>query len=174
MGAPFWRLLVLFCVIPTGWPMWGWERGEFAQQVSVELLSLRQCDLEQETLHHQLIQLWTQSCDTHNDRFIGELKTTHIQMLFKSINTDRPEGETGAPHEMMNLLFPESDVTIFWVQLLPVTIKLSALPHVELHHSPLFIYYTEVRHTDRLWQFLQHTVRAGLLYSVLPPYCSLD
>lgn len=73
VGAPFWRGLVLFCVVPTGGAVRR-PRGQSVQQVSVQLLGFRQSDLQQESLHHQLLQLRAENCDKHPEQFRGELK----------------------------------------------------------------------------------------------------
>lgn len=56
LGALLRTGLVLCCVVPTGGAVLGWG-GQFVQQVSVQLLRLRQSHLQQEALHHQLLQL---------------------------------------------------------------------------------------------------------------------
>lgn len=42
-------------------------RGQSVQQVSVQLLGFRQGDLQQESLHHQLLKLRAKNCDKHHE-----------------------------------------------------------------------------------------------------------
>lgn len=58
-GAP---LVGLLLPVPAGGLVRG-RRGQFVQQISVQLFGLRQGDLQQETLHHQLLQLRTKCCN---------------------------------------------------------------------------------------------------------------
>ncbi len=67
VGAPSRRLLVLLYGVLTGGAVWRLGR-QFVQQVSVQLLGFRQSDLQQESLHHQLLQLRTETCDRYDER----------------------------------------------------------------------------------------------------------
>lgn len=119
MGTPFRRR---FCVVPVWGVVW-WQRDQFVQQVSVQLLRLRQRDLQQEPLHQELLQLRTKSC--HINRVSGlhwenkQTKRAHNRF----INADLGAGLTGALCNMMNHLFPESNMKTFWAKLSPETQK---------------------------------------------------
>lgn len=117
-GAPLLRLLRL---IPTRGAVGG-QRGQFIQQVSVQLLGLRQGDLQQEALHHQLLQLMTKSCNKRHSRELIEKTDQEVEKFPKEqlLNTNLGAEECDALCKM-NHLFPESNMKMFWVHVSPET-----------------------------------------------------
>lgn len=128
LRAPYWRVLVLFIAVPTGGGLRGQGR-QFVQQVSVQLLSLRQCNLQQEPFHHQLLQLRAKCCgkiqwwvQKWNKREQQQQWYFAIKSDKLLLDTDPEEEQTGALYKRTSHLF-DSDVKIFWFQISPETVE---------------------------------------------------